>query len=159
MLIPMLPPRHVVMVAMLLIASACGARQKDDGGPRMRTTPAPWTLSYADGAANQYRFSQGADGAPVAFEYIPVTPEQSSTGHYSGGDPVSTRLPADDPRIAELWRRVDALGADPALLVEDRNKGTGAFHMTTSARERRFIVEMGAALAEFDAFVRKFRAH
>jgi hypothetical protein len=151
-------PRRVAMAATLLVATACGGAQRTpDGAPRMR--PTPWTLSYADGAANQYRFSQDSQGAAVAFEYIPITPEQSSTGHYSGGDPVSAQLPAGDPRIAELWRRVDALEADPALHAQDRNKGTGAFHATTPAGERRFIVEMGATLADFDTFVRKFRAH
>lgn len=96
-------------------------------------------------------------GAAVAFEYIPVTPERSSTGSYSGGDPVTRSVPADDPRIDELLRRIAALEADRTLHIEDRNKGTGAFHMRTPAGERRFIIVAGAALTDFHAYVATFR--
>jgi len=67
------------LVGTLLAALACGGPQRSTGkDPSMRETP--WTVSYADGAANLYTFSQSASGAAVAFEYVPVTPAQSSTG-------------------------------------------------------------------------------
>jgi hypothetical protein len=117
----------------------------------------PWTLNYADGAANAYRFSQSEAGGAVSFEYVPVTPAQSSTGTYSGGEPRSAELSADDPRIAALWRRVEALEADTASHGPDRNKGTGAFSIKTPAGERAFIVEQGAVLDEIHAFMKGFR--
>lgn len=88
------------------------------------TPPPPWTLSYADGSANHYRFEATAAG--VRFVYDPVTPATSSTGLYSGGDPVDTQLALDDPRIAELWRHTRVLEADTAHHVADRCKGDGA---------------------------------
>ncbi|HTE51413.1 MAG TPA: hypothetical protein VK698_11255 [Kofleriaceae bacterium] len=117
----------------------------------------PWTLQYADGAANVYRFSQSLAGGAVSFEYVPVTPEQSSTGTYSGGEPRKAVLAADDPRIAELWRRVEALEADTGSHGPDRNKGTGAFSIDTPAGKRAFIVEQGPALDEIHSFMKGFR--
>lgn len=107
-----------------------------------------WTISYGDGSGNRYTFRADGDGA--VFEYDPVTPERSSTGRYSGGDPRSGRLDGD--RLAALWQHVRALESNIALQGEDRNKGTGAFHITEGA-SRSFIISRGAELAAFDAFV------
>ena len=86
--------------------------------------PPPWTLSYADGSANVYRFVATDDG--VRFTYDPVTPATSSTGTYSGGDPIDRTLDLDDPRVDELWAHIRTLEADTAHHVADRCKGDGA---------------------------------
>jgi len=104
------------------------------------------TIRYGDGSANAYRFE--ADGR---FEYTPVTPERSSTGMYSGGDPRSGTL--DEAQRADLWNRVQALAANSALHVEDRAKGTGAFHIADASGTRSFIVKRGPELAAWDDFV------
>lgn len=122
----------------------------------MHTTP--WRIVYADGSANAYRFAQTSAGAPVSFEYVPVTPETSSTGHYSGGDPHAADLSPDDARIDELWRRIDALAADTASHTPDRAKGTGAFTIETPAGTRQLLIARGAALDAFHAFAAAFRA-
>jgi hypothetical protein len=44
------------------------------------------TYQYADGSANVYRIK------PDSLEYIPVKPEESSTGMYSGGEPKKVAL-------------------------------------------------------------------
>jgi hypothetical protein len=103
---------------------------------------APWSLVYADGAANVYRFA--ADGDGVRFAYEPVTPERSSTGRYSGGEPVELRLAHDDPRLAALWRHVAALEADGAQHVAARMKGDGAFTVETVEGTRQFLVARSA---------------
>lgn len=113
----------------------------------------PWSVVYADGSANLYRVNQAAPDAEVVLEYVPVTRERSSTGMYSGGPPRHARLAPGDPRVAELWRRALALEADPALRSDARGKGTGAFTLTTPAGERSFIIIMGAALRELDAWL------
>jgi hypothetical protein len=108
-----------------------------------------WTLGYRDGAANGYWFEADGDGA--TFVYDPVTPEQSSTGRYSGGPPRAGRL--DAATVRELWRHVRALEGDPALRAVDRDKGTGAFDVADEAGRRAFIIARGPELLAFDAFV------
>ena len=84
----------------------------------------PWTVTYSDGAANAYRFAHAQDANPAQFSYAPVRPEESSSGTYSGGDPASASLTADD--ITQLWKIVRELEADTAVHVAARAKGTGA---------------------------------
>jgi hypothetical protein len=111
---------------------------------------APWSLVYADGAANVYGFDATPDG--VVFAYEPMTPERSSSGVYSGGEPRNLHLAPDDPRIDELWRYVVALEADTASHAEARCKGDGAFTVSTAAGERRFLV-VRAATRELEAML------
>lgn len=117
---------------------------------------APWTFAYADGSANGYRLSQASTTDDVRFEYDPVTPAQSSTGHYSGGPPRHETLRPDDPRLTELWRRVADLEADTAHHEAHRNKGSGAFTLTTPAGTRRFLYARVPALLELDALMARF---
>jgi hypothetical protein len=108
-----------------------------------------WSISYADGSANAYHFRPDEDGA--MFTYDPVTPERSSTGMYSGGDPRSGHLEAQ--RLAELWAHVRAFEANTALHEEDRNKGTGSFRIVEGSDTRSFIIRRSPELAAFDSFV------
>jgi hypothetical protein len=110
-------------------------------------------MTYRDGNANTYRFHAAGDGA--RFEYDPITPERSSTGMYSGGDPRSGLLGAD--QLASLWEHVTALASNPAIQVADRGKGTGLFVIKATNRERSFIIVRGAELQAFDAFVGALR--
>ena len=110
----------------------------------------PWSIRYADGAANAYSIDSDGDGAQLV--YRPIRPEESSTGTYSGGEPRSGHI--DAATVAELWRRVEALGANTALHQPDRNKGTGMFGLKDPGGERSFIVEMGADIRAFDEFLR-----
>lgn len=114
------------------------------------TPSPPWSVTYADGAANRYQFD--ATTAAVHFVYEPVTPELSSTGLYSGGDPRDEQLAVDDPRIDALWRLVVALEADRARHAEERNKGDGAVTITTAGASRHFLV-VRAATRELEALL------
>lgn len=121
----------------------------------MRATP--WTIRYRDGAANVYQLAQAAPSGHVVFEYVPVTPAESSTGTYSGGAPHRAVLPAGDARVDELWRRLERLEVDAAAHAPARAKGTGAFEVETPAGTRAFLVERGAVLDEVHALVRRLR--
>jgi hypothetical protein len=110
--------------------------------------PAPWSIEYRDGSANAYSFSDSG-----AFRYRPITPAESSTGMYSGGDPRAGQL--DDTTLTALWQRVRELEANTAIHGPDRNKGTGAFAITEAGPARSFIVERGPELLAFDAFLAK----
>lgn len=125
--------------------------------PSPAPRPTPWRIHYADGSANGYDFAQASAEALIEFEYTPVTPAMSSTGHYSGGDPHQAELSPDDARIGELWRRVEALEADTASHHTSRDKGTGAFSVTTPSGTRQFIIQMGPTLDDFHAFAAAFR--
>src|SRR5262245_26276743 len=110
----------------------------------MVPTP-PWTVVYADGSANVYRLA--ATGSTVHVTYEPITPAMSSSGTYSGGDPVDMKLPSDDPRIARLWHLLGELEADRANHMAERNKGDGAVTVTTTVGTRRFLVARAATRA------------
>jgi hypothetical protein len=104
--------------------------------------PPPWTIAYADGSANAYRFEATAAG--VRFVYDPMTPARSSSGMYSGGDPAERMLSLDDPRIAELWQQVRALEADTAHHASERCKGDGAVTLSGDGATRSFLVVRAA---------------
>ncbi|HEY5928197.1 MAG TPA: hypothetical protein VIV11_41200 [Kofleriaceae bacterium] len=108
-----------------------------------------WSLQYADGSANAY--SINGDGDAATFEYDPVTPERSSTGMYSGGDP--RKGPLDAARVVELWTQVRALEANAGLHTTERAKGTGAFSIMEAGATRSFIIERGPELLAFDALL------
>lgn len=72
---------------------------------------------YADGSANRYIIT------PDQLEYIPVRPEESSTGMYSGGEPKKVSLTKDQfEKISSLLER--ALQTTEAHM-EDRMKTSG----------------------------------
>lgn len=115
----------------------------------------PWRIVYADGSANQFLFWQDTATQAASFEYAPVSPEQSSSGLYSGGEPASGVL--TDVQVQALWQRVEALGVNDTDHVELRGKGTGQFDVTMIGTTRTFILARGDSLSDFDAFVAPFR--
>lgn len=58
----------------------------DDLLPKEPKKPANTIFSYADGSANLYFITNDF------LEYAPMTPERSSSGMYSGGDPAKIAL-------------------------------------------------------------------
>jgi hypothetical protein len=59
-------------ILIILIFAACMSPQPE--------------LTYADGSANRYVIT------PTQLNYIPVKPEESSTGIYSGGEPAMVAI-------------------------------------------------------------------
>jgi hypothetical protein len=123
--------------------------------PTLSDVPdAPWRVSYHDGSGNAFHFEQTQ--ASVSYTYTPVTPERSSTGMYSGGEPRAGTLVEE--QVAGLWKRLLQLDAETAAHTEERGKGTGAFLLVTPAGERSFIVERGESLAAFDQFLLELKS-
>lgn len=141
-----------------LVLAACAHREVA-GKDAAVNAPQPyesWTrLVIADGSANLYRFTRG-EGEAIAFVYEPVTPEQSSTGQYSGGSPRKETLAAGDARLVELWALLRALEAEETLHTPDRAKGTGAISWVGPGGERAFIIQRGAQLAGLLALLARF---
>lgn len=117
---------------------------------------APWRVSYADGSGNAFEFEQTSTGKRASYTYSPITPERSSSGMYSGGEPAEGSLDAE--QVAGLWRRLLQLEAETSLHTEERVKGTGAFRIVTRGGERSFIVSRGELLLAFDAFLAELKA-
>ncbi len=95
-------------------------------GPRTR-------LEYRFGpdrpavASPRYTFLDGNNNAyeitPTAIRYVPVTPEQSSSGRYSGGTPKTIAIAED--RFRHVEALIQQVLADTAHHLTDRPKGCG----------------------------------
>ncbi len=113
------------------------------------------SLHYSDGSNNRFHFWKDAAGE-TRFTYAPTTPEESSSGTYSGGSATKGTLP--EALANDLWQRVTTLEADPNLHAKARSMGTGLFTLTSADKgERSFTITMGPALSDFDAFLKAFR--
>ncbi|MBN8578996.1 MAG: hypothetical protein J0L66_18795 [Cytophagales bacterium] len=74
-------------------------------------------LSYSDGSANRYLIS------PTQVRYIPVKPEESSTGFYSGGEPATAAITAQ--QFAEIKELFEHAMAQADQQMADRIKTSG----------------------------------
>jgi hypothetical protein len=117
---------------------------------------APWSVSYHDGSGNAFSFEQSSADADPSYRYSPVTPERSSTGMYSGGEPTAGAL--DREQTVGLWQRLRQLETQTSIHTDSRDKGTGSFVLVTRAGERSFIVQRGDELIAFDEFLAPLRA-
>jgi hypothetical protein len=107
----------------------------------------PWSVVVSDGSGNVYACAHAEGGAPHC-DYDPVTPAQSSTGHYSGGDPWDVVLSPE--QVEGLWRTVEAAMRDTAGHTDSRDKTTVAVDAKRDATTS-FILDAdaGAALVQF----------
>jgi hypothetical protein len=115
----------------------------------------PWSVSYSDGSGNGFRAEQSSAGEEPRYTYSPITPERSSTGMYSGGEPAAGAL--DQEQTVALWRLVRRFQRETSLHVDSRMKGTGSFRLVTPEAERAFIVSQGDELSAFDDFLARLR--
>lgn len=101
----------------------------------------PWQLVVSDGSAN--RWTIDAVGVDARYVFDPVQPDQSSTGHYSGGMPGQGTI--DATVAAALWARVRGLLLDTAVQVPDRAKGTVFVRLQLGGVGREATFRMGVA--------------
>lgn len=158
---------RLFLLVVLSLAMGCADREKtpEPGGDPV-TTPsaptadpgealrAPWSVSYSDGSGNSYTFTRQEEGGEVRFQYDPVTPQESSSGIYSGGEPRSGQVSASD--IGRLERWLQRLEMDTSVHTDARSKGTGRFDLVTSAGERGFTVTRCSSLDQFEAVIQGF---
>ena len=93
------------------------------------------TYQYADGSANVYIIKSDS------LEYIPITPEQSSTGFYSGGDPKKVALKTEDFR--NLRAMLEAAKAKHEIHIPDRIKTSGMITTFSGTEKTHFILTPG----------------
>jgi hypothetical protein len=95
---------------------------------------------YADGSANRYLITSDS------LEYDPVTPEESSTGTYSGGSPKTVSISAEQFRsISQLF---DQAIANKVVHIEDRMKTSGAISVVKGDLRTQIILAPGCAEKE-----------
>ncbi|HKY63539.1 MAG TPA: hypothetical protein VJR29_08980 [bacterium] len=136
--------KRFLFLAFLLLTSAAQAGE---------SLKPPWSLAYSDGSANRYRFGQDTKGGETQFEYLPIRPEESSTGTYSGGEARQGRL--DAKQTAQLQQWLGKLEKNKALHTADRAKGTGAFTLNSGDETRSFIIQDSPELRDFNEFLKK----
>jgi len=119
-----------------------------DGGPET----APWTLRVSDGSGNTTTASMEVGAPSARWRYAPVTPETSSSGSYSGGEPAAGDL--SDAQVRELWSLVHALEAATDYHVEARAMGTTQVTVESPVGTRSFVLAPGSA-ADLEALLEK----
>jgi len=89
---------------------------------------------YFDGSANEYVVT------PNSITYHPMTPDRSSSGRYSGGDPWTATISSEDfVRLEDLFKKSIANKTDQ---IKDRNMGTGMLVITPGNKS--YIFDMGS---------------
>lgn len=91
-------------------------------------------LMYADGSANRYEISS------TELKYIPVKPEESSTGMYSGGEPAQIAL--SNEQYSQLKNLFESALAQTDQHIPDRIKTSGL----VAVGEYQAILKPGSAL-------------
>ncbi len=105
----------------------------------------PWTLSVADGSGNRNVITRTAQSKIATWTYTPMTPENSSSGTYSGGTAARGALSAPDAAI--LWATVRALQADTDQHSARREMGTTEIKERSTESQRTVLLRRGAATA------------
>ncbi|TXI69480.1 MAG: hypothetical protein E6Q41_02515 [Cyclobacteriaceae bacterium] len=107
-------------ILIILIFAACMSPQPE--------------LTYADGSANRYVIS------PTQLNYLPVKPEESSTGMYSGGEPATVTITAQ--QYAGLKTLFEKAIAQTDQHMADRIKTSGV----VAVGDKQVILTPGSAI-------------
>jgi hypothetical protein len=118
---------------LLIIATSC------------MTTPANY--EYADGNANVYIIT------PTELRYVPVTPEESSSGTYSGGEPKNIAIsPAQFQTLEALFEK--ALN-NTETHIENRVMMSGLVSRTGSNKKQSILKPGSTDIATIEEELKK----
>ena len=106
----------------------------------------PDTYEYADGSANLYLLTQ------TQLRYVPVKPEESSTGIYSGGDPKTVNV--SQTQYEELKKQFDAALGNTDIHITDRMKTSGMITRLGSNEEQRIIKSGCAEMLQIETLLK-----
>lgn len=95
----------------------------------------PMHYTYADGSGNRYILS------PISLEYDPVTPEESSTGMYSGGEPKTVTITAEQFLRAQTV--LQSAINNTAIHIPDRIKTSGAISVVDKNETKGYVIQPG----------------
>ena len=106
------------------------------------------THQYADGSANVYIIKSDS------LEYIPIKPEESSTGFYSGGDPKKVSVTLDEYR--SLRGMLEGAKKKHEIHIPDRIKTSGMITTFSGNEKTHFILKPGCKeITEIEAALKK----
>jgi hypothetical protein len=134
----------LLLSPVLLLLLTCCAPTK----PKPKVMERGLSYRYADGSANVYEFR----GNTVA--YLPVTPAESSSGLYSGGDPKTVTIGvADQEKLVQLLEQALAATAQHQIA---REKMTGRVEKAVEgSAEQSVVLRRDSTLkAEIELFLR-----
>jgi hypothetical protein len=103
---------------------------------------------YSDGNANIYIIT------PNTLEYIPVKPQESSSGFYQGGVPKKVVLPSQ--AFQTLAAQFEAAKKNAGIHTSERQKGSGLITTITGSEKHVVILKPGCVeLANIEAALRE----
>jgi hypothetical protein len=91
---------------------------------------------YSDGNANIYIIT------PDTLEYIPVTPQESSSGFYQGGDPKKVALTSQ--AFQTLAALFEAAKNNSEIHIAERKKGSGMITTLSGSEKHSIILKPGS---------------
>jgi hypothetical protein len=91
---------------------------------------------YSDGSANRYVLSEDT------LKYIPIKPEESSTGFYSGGVPKEVHITTE--QFATLKGLLTQAINTPSIHIPDRMKTSGMITVQEDSRQTVYIIRPGS---------------
>ncbi|NJM24758.1 MAG: hypothetical protein HC859_03810 [Bacteroidia bacterium] len=94
------------------------------------------TYQYADGNGNRYVVTPGT------LEYIPITPRESSSGTYSGGEAMTTVLPEEN--YAAICTVFDKVLADKSQHISERLMMSGKLTKNSATGSWTIILRPGS---------------
>lgn len=95
----------------------------------------PVQYEYADSNGNRYHINS------AELEYIPVTPAESSSGIYSGGEPKTVSIsPGDYKTLHEIFQK--AIN-NQEIHILNRVMMSGSIRITESSETTRYLIQPG----------------
>jgi hypothetical protein len=92
---------------------------------------------YSDGNANVYSIRPGT------LEYIPVKPQESSSGFYQGGDPKKVALTSQ--AFQTLAALFETARNNTGIHITERKKGSGMIITLVGSEKHSVILKPGSA--------------
>lgn len=91
--------------------------------------------SYSDGNGNMFIVSGGKQ---KTLEYLPIKASDSSSGVYSGGEPVKKVI--SESAYVEIAESLDAGVADTATQINNRTLGSGLIEVEQNGAVKNYIL-------------------
>jgi hypothetical protein len=109
----------------------------------------PIEISYSDGNSNEYLIK------PEVINYIPVSPENSSSGIYSGGSAVVMDINPDNQQFNMAFIKAIKLKENKDIVLESRPMGSGLIKLKFKNSEMSVIIKDCSELSEFEDYLKQ----